>query len=175
MATIKIVLANSALSNSTADRDYVDEDKRKQCQIFGQYLKDLASGLKKGSLKYSFDHNDTSATGTVTCASVQAADTVTIAGTVFTSHASTNTAAFFALGASDTACAANLVLAINRHATVSKYVLASNVLGVVTITSIIKHELGNLVSVATSENTRLAKSGTALTAGASTAPSSFTF
>lgn len=111
-----------------------------------------------GSVTVNIDGSATAATGTVTCASVQAGDTVTVGNITFTAHASTNTGLNFALGASDTACGTNLAAAINRHATISLYFSAANVAGAVTLTAIglALGVIGNLIVLSSSNNTRLA-------------------
>ncbi len=116
--------------------------------------------------------NDLRASGTVTCASAAAADTVTVDGRVYTAIASgaTPVGNQFSVGASDTACAANLVAAITAGEAqdTSSKVTATNSLGVVTITARAEGTGGNAIALATSNNTRLAKSGTVLAGGSAT-------
>lgn len=99
------------------------------------------------------------ASATVTCASVQAADTVTVAGVVLTAHAVTNTGVNFALGASDAACATNLAAAINRQTTLKEWVIAEANSAVVTIRSLVKGQIGNAITLTTSDGTKLAATG----------------
>jgi phage tail sheath gpL-like len=110
------------------------------------------------------------ASGTVTAASVVAGDTVTVDGRVYTAVAN-GTAPVgnqFSVGASDAACAANLAAAINAGETLdaSSKVTATAASAVVTITARAAGTGGNAITLATSNNTRLAKSGTTLANGA---------
>lgn len=117
---------------------------------------------------------DLRATGTVTAASVTAADTVTVNGAVFTAIANGATPSSykqFSVGASDTACATNLAAAINAQQAapaVTQVVTASSNAAVVTITAVAEGTGGNSLTLATSDNTRLAKSGTTLSGGSAT-------
>lgn len=73
---------------------------------------------------------------TVTCATVLAAEAVTINGLVFTAAAAADLPnRVFAVGADDTACAASLVLAINHAIAGVPGVTATSALGVVTLVS----------------------------------------
>lgn len=138
----------------------------KEALIAARRLLDKAiKGFAKGQVELQTVSSMTKASGTVTAASVQAADTVTIAGVELTAHASTQNTTTFALGASNTECAANLATCINANTTINKYVSATSSGAVVTITALEPGVLGNLVSLATSDNTRLAKSATALAGG----------
>jgi hypothetical protein len=116
---------------------------------------------------------DCHASGTVTAASAAAADTVTVDGRVYTAIANLAVPANdlqFSVGANDTACAANLAAAINlgeRRDPVSS-VTAVAVGAVVTITARAEGTGGNAIALATSNNTRLAKSGTTLAGGTAT-------
>jgi phage tail sheath gpL-like len=118
------------------------------------------------------------ASGTVTCASVSAADTATINGVVFTAvNGGTPTSAQFDMSGSDTACAASLVAAINASIDplLSGVVTAANAAGVVTVRAVTAGTAGNSLTLATSNNTRLAKSGTVLANGAAIANNQFDF
>ena len=115
---------------------------------------------------------DCRASGTVTAASVQVGDTVTVDGRVYTAIADGATPAFaqFSIGASNDACAANLAAAINlgEQADTTSKVTASAASAVVTITARAEGTGGNSIALATSDNTRLAKSGTTLANGTAT-------
>lgn len=108
------------------------------------------------------------ASGTVTAASVLAADTVTINGVVFTAQAAEDIgAAEFSQGGTDTQTAASLVACINgsTDAAISGVVKASNSTGVVTITTLEGGEEQNDIALASSNGTRLAVSGETLSGG----------
>lgn len=123
-----------------------------------RFLRGLLVGACNGTVVIDSDASKTAAVGTVTCASVQAADEVVIGDVTLAAHAATNTGLNFALGASDTACGDNLAAAINRHEVLSKYFLASNDAGEVTLTAIGKAlgDIGNLIGLSSSNGTRLA-------------------
>lgn len=108
------------------------------------------------------------ASGTVTCASAQAADTVTVGGTTFTgaSGAVTPGAATFSIDTGNTATAASLASQINAHATASQVVWAFASSGVVTIYSIAGGTGGNSIVLLSSNNTRLAVTGSGTLTGA---------
>jgi hypothetical protein len=111
---------------------------------------------------------ETHATGTVTCASVAAADTVTVRGKVYTFRVTPSASAHtteVAIGGSDNASAANLAAAINANDTALVAVAAANV---VTLTANADGTAGNAYTLATSNNTRLAKSGATLAGGTAT-------
>ncbi len=81
--------------------------------------------------------------------------TVTVAGGVATNNQ-------FAIGISDTECAANLVTCITSSTTalVSGLVTASSLLGVVTLAALTKGIVGNAYTVSSSNGSRLAITGT---------------
>lgn len=167
MATLRLALAlpykatNNAKAQfergSAAARDVLTDLAQEIAAVAGG-RSISASGQTRPSLKLSIDEQTTAATGTVTCASVQADDTVTVGGITFTAKASPSGTAQWALGADDTACAANLAAKINAHPVTSLYVLASSVLGVVTVTAIgpALGVLGNAIKLTSSNGTRLA-------------------
>lgn len=108
------------------------------------------------------------ATGTVTLASVTAGDTVTINGLVYTAVSGTksdNTE--FDIDGSDTVDAADLVDSITNDTRVGtlKDVTATNTAGVVTLTSTAIGTAGNVVTLESSNGTRLAVSGATLAGG----------
>lgn len=112
------------------------------------------------------------ATGTITCASVADADTATVAGVVLTAKTSASAATEWTRGGTDTADALALVACINANCTT---VTATSALGVVTIRAVASGTGGNAITLATSNNTRLAKSGTTLANGAAIANNQFDF
>lgn len=119
--------------------------------------------------------------GTVTAASVQANDTVTVGVTVFTAvNGGTPTSIQFDMSGSDTQTAAALVAAINAHPTASTVAVAKNAAGVVTVAALLEGAAGNgVVVLASSNNTRLAVaggvSGGKLAAGADPTTDQFDF
>lgn len=107
------------------------------------------------------------ATGTITFSSLAAADTVTINGVVFTARVSPSGANEFALGANDTAAAANLAAKINASplAGIANVVTATSALGVVTLQCVVPGLVGNAVTIAISAHGSVSGSGR-LTSGA---------
>lgn len=119
------------------------------------------------------------ATGTVTAASAQAADTVTINGVVFTavSGAVTLGQATFDCSGTDTACAASLAAQVAAYASplLSGIVGARSAAAVCTFYALTEGTAGNSITLATSNNSRLAKSGTVLANGAAATNNTFDF
>jgi phage tail sheath gpL-like len=136
----------------------------KICMVkLATYLTSLAGGIESANVELALAAGV--ASGTVTLASVNVSDTVTIDGVVFTAVASGATGAQFNQGGTDTADAASLVTAINANSTLDGRVIATSSLGVVTITALEPGELGNSISLASSNGTRLAVSAAALSGG----------
>lgn len=109
----------------------------------------LAGRSVGGALRVS--RNETSgvaATATATFTAVVATDKLTVAGVDFTCVASGATGNQFNKGASEAASATNCAARINANTTVNKYVTASVVGAVITLTANVKCYLGNLVTVA---------------------------
>jgi phage tail sheath gpL-like len=137
------------------------------------YIAKMAGGLIPATVKCRI--GEVKATGTVTCASAQALDTVTIDGVVFTAVSGTPAAGEFDISGTNTAAAASLVAAIASNATLDGRVVASSALGVVTLTAVEGGELGNSISLASSNGTRLAVSAAALAGGVNGTSYSFSF
>ena len=128
----------------------------------------LASGHQNGVTLIA-RNSAVKASATVTCASVQAADTVVVRGVTFTAANGSPTSAEFDMSGTNTACGASLAAAINANTTLDGIVLASAASGVVTITALQPGELGNAVTLTTSNGTRLAATGSGrLASGAET-------
>lgn len=122
-----------------------------------RYTGSLLAKHKRASLVVQVLNGDgVKASGTVTAASAQAADTVTIGATTLTASSSTTDATHFKVGVSDTADAAALASAIGLNTTLNKYVTASANTGVCTITCAETGVIGNAIKLTSSNNTRLA-------------------
>tara|TARA_R110002167_G_scaffold331706_1_gene538375 strand:+ start:18998 stop:19882 length:885 start_codon:yes stop_codon:yes gene_type:complete len=111
---------------------------------------------------------DTAATATATCASVLAADTVTVNGLLYTavSGARANDTEF-SIDTSDTACALDLAAAITadtRTGTLND-VTAVSAIGVVTMTTSVAGTAGNATTLVSSNGTRLAVTGSGFFTG----------
>lgn len=106
--------------------------------------------------------------GTVTCASAQAADTVTVGATVFVgaSGAVTPGAATFSIDTGNTETAASLAAQIKAHAVASTKVHAFPAAGVVTLRAIAGGTDGDAIALLSSNGTRLAVTGSGTLSGA---------
>lgn len=135
----------------------------------------LKTGTAGNAYTLATSNNTRLAKSAATLTSGAAGDTVTIGATVFTCvNVSPTAGSEFVPGADNTACATNLKTAINANTTVGPNVTATSALGVVTLTAT-TGTVGNLIALATSNNTRLAKSGTFLTGGADDTASTTTY
>lgn len=158
MASLNLTLSTSDYSASTLTSTF--EQVGQQQTIMRRLetlLARLNGGNSSGTFTISVLDNQGFAAGTITAASVQAGDTVTVGATTVTAHATITDSTRFALGASDTACAANLATCLGLNATVAAQVSASATSGVCTITSLVGGVIGNALNLASSNNTRLAK------------------
>lgn len=170
-------MSKNLVLNLTLCRDYSSQfntttnGKKHNLRLIYNLVKTLMTGSWPTPNTLVIYDDATYATGTVTCASAQAADTVTIGGVVFTAVNGSPTGNQFDMSlASDTLVAADLVRSVNASATagLSGVVTAANVAGVVTFTATIPGKIGNGVTLASSNGTRLAVSGARLASGAST-------
>lgn len=118
------------------------------------------------------------ASGSITLASVADSDTLTIGGVAFTAQDADPGANEFLQTGSDTADAAAAAAAINASTTagIAGCVTASSSGAVLTITAVVPGKIGNAITLATSNGTRLAITGGAsrLASGAETSVS-FTY
>jgi hypothetical protein len=120
----------------------------------------LGSGMLVGSATVTASTIDpVAASATITCASVAAADTVTLGKVVFTGSATPSGEAQFLTTGSNTVVAAALVAKINAHSSVGLLVQSTNVAGVITVTSNVQGVVGNHIGLTSSNGTRLAVTG----------------
>jgi len=162
----------SVTTPHTLDPDPINsEDPRNSCLRASRMLADVATGDYPGTCAVVADTSAVAASGTVTCAAAAAADTVTVAGVTFTAVAGAAGANQFSIDGDNTADAAALAAAINASVTagVTGCVTASNnSSAVVTITASTPGKIGNAITLASSNGTRLAVSGARLASGAGT-------
>lgn len=112
-------------------------------------IRGLMSGVYQGYFQASYaEASGVAATGTAEFTAVVATDKLTVAGVDFECVASGATGNQFNKGASETLSAAACVAKINANATLSKYLVASNVGAIITITALHKVYLGNLITLA---------------------------
>lgn len=169
-SSFTIVVNETSTRSSTDISAKIKQASTRPKQSIEEVVKLLESMLGGLGAKGTVDIDVSSAalvqaTGTVTCTTAIATNTVTLAGVVLTAHASTNTGVNFAVG-TNAVTATNLAAAINRHATLSQYVVATAAsTGVVTIACLVKGVIGNAIPLASSGST-LAVSAATLTSGA---------
>lgn len=134
------------------------------------YLKKLSGGAKKGAVSVKGRTSLVSASGTVTCATVAAADTVTINGVAFTAVDADAGANEFLQTGTDAVDAAALAAAINASVTagIAGVVTAAAEDDVVTITAVQPGKAGNAITLASSDGVTLAVSAARLAGGAET-------
>lgn len=162
MATVSITVNTS--------KDYTTFKAASQSSENMNRLINLLSGLSCGALIGNVYVSGSStattvaasATATITYGSlVNATDTwvgygVTLTCVTGTPAASDATTGQFKKETNATVTAANLVAKINAHSVLSKHVYASNVAGVVTVTSHTKGTIGNFLTTHTSAGTGIA-------------------
>ena len=172
MACSISVLIHDASGRSGSDRADIKRnsaDKNGMLSGLVNLLESIGSGNCPSQVDLDISSSGlAAASGTVTCASVSAADTVTINGVVFTAvNGGTPGANEFDMSGTDTADATSLAAAINASVSslVQGYVSASSSGAVVTISSVYKGLMGNTHTLASSNGTRLAVSGARLAGG----------
>jgi phage tail sheath gpL-like len=106
------------------------------------------------------------ASGTCTVASIQADDTITINGTTITGKASPSGESQFDSDGSDTVVATAVAACINAHSDLTGLVTATSSGAVVTISAAVMGKIGNCITLASSNGTRLAVSAARLASGA---------
>lgn len=144
---------------------FTTKSKRTKLRAFIKMLRSLSgSGITSRGTTRPFIYVGTEqASAVVTLASVSAADTFTINGVAFTAVSGTPAANQFDISGTDTAAAASAVAAVTACVTanVAGLVEATNVLGVLTLKAKRKGLGGNAFTIATSNGTRLAITGSA--------------
>ena len=140
-------------------------------------LINLLSGLNVGAnLGDVYVQGSTSdpvaASGTFTLVSAIATDLVVIGTETLTASSTpANENQWEIDGASNTLDAASLAACINAHSVLSKQVVATSALGVVTVTALQKGVVGNMIPIS-SPDTTITESGAFLTGGTGGATSS---
>lgn len=169
MSTIRVTLSvpGVAVANAAAglQRSPIAQQKYQAINRLQDILGGVSSGAFTGgspTLAIAIDSSGSAAaaSGTVTCASVSAADTVTVNGVVFSAVSGTPTGNQFDVSGTNAQAATSLAAAIVASATalVPATVTASAALAVVTVSAKVPGVAGNAFTLATSNNTRLANS-----------------
>lgn len=133
-------------------------------------LENFIKGIKSGLINANCEQitDDTAlvrASGTITVASIQADDTITINGVTLTGKSSPSGESQFDSDGSDTVVATAIKNCINANSSLTGIVSASSSLGVVTVSAYVKGLIGNSITLASSNGTRLAVSAARLAGG----------
>lgn len=129
-------------------------------------MKALSSGSKMAQIEQLTDDTALArASATCTVASIQADDTVTINGVTLTGKSSPSGESQFDSDGSDTVVATALAACINANSSLTGICTASNVADVVTISAYCKGLIGNAITLASSNGSRLAVSAARLAGG----------
>lgn len=184
MSTLSIIVKSGRTGTDLADRLNVSSTSpRVVIQRLINTLTAVAGGVENASIDVQTASADpVAASGTITLsyADIANSDTVSVAGVTLTCVTGTPTGAQFKKVTDGATTATNLATLINSNATTSLYVYASASGAVVTVTALVKHKLGNLVALATSNATGFVLSAAALAGGtggttAATAPVTYAF
>jgi len=160
MATIhNLVVVSLDETAGNVERDLIAETG--YSMLAGLKLKDFFKKIISGAHPATVQTkvNAVKATGTITFSGLVADDTFTIAGQTFTAKVSPSGGAQFALGADDTAAAANAVVKINANTTLDGRIVATSALGVITLTALLPGEAANSTAIAISAHGSVSGSG----------------
>lgn len=163
MAKLQVEI-DSTIGSADLTRLCVNEDLSKY-QILTNFL-NYVTGLQTGTpfrpCTFEFANEDeaVAASATVTLASAQAADTVTVNGVVFTAVSGTPAANQFDISGTDDEAAESLAAAINGTGSALAQLVSAEAAGdVVTITAKVAGPVGNAYTLASSNGSRLALTG----------------
>lgn len=156
--------------NTDADKSLVDtatSTPHKWAANFMNFFRGVRGGAYPASIEMVTSSTAlVRASGTVTVASINADDTITINGTTLTGKSSPSGQSQFDSDGSDTVVATAVAACINAHTSLTGIVIATSALGVVTVSASVKGLIGNCITLASSDNTRLAVSAARLASGA---------
>ena len=184
MSTLLITVKSGRSGTDLADKFNKDASlTRPMANALSAYFSAVGGGAEGASIDVQTASADpVAATGTytLTYASIANNDTVTCAGVTLTCVTGTPVGAQFKKITDGPTTATNLATLINTNATTSTYVYASASGSVVTVRALVKHALGNLVGLTSSNGTGIAVSAATLTGGAgsttaATAPVTYAF
>ncbi len=155
MSSIVITIKSGRVYADLARFIDVAGNPRNGVQKLKQYFKSVESGAENAAITVQRGSaNPVAATGTltVTYASMQANDTVTLAGVVLTAVTGSPSTGQFKKETDATVTAANLVTAILANATLAGIVTASSALAVVTLTALQAGVCGNQYTLVSSRD-----------------------
>lgn len=160
-SSLSLSITSNESSTDNVSNLLVDtSNPREQFKNLKRLFMALASGAKQGSVKVSYaSAAPVQASGTITVASIQADDTITVGKTTLTGKASPVGEDQFDSDGTDSVVAAAIVAKINAHSVLSKLVYASAANAVVTVTAHQAGSIGNHIALASSDAGRLAVTG----------------
>lgn len=174
MAVLKLAIS-SARDDTTLEQQFETAGGARQiAQRIVNYINSLFTGSESAmsssippQIAISIQENEVQASGTLTCVSVIATNSVVINGVSFTAVDSAPGTNEFVRTADNAVTATNLAAAINASATalISGYVTASALSNVVTVTSVFYGLSGNQATMSTTGGT-ITSSVTRLASGA---------
>lgn len=141
-------------------------DPKQHAINLSNFFKSLASGCDNAEMvQFTDDVALAYASGTCTVASIQADDTITINGTTITGKASPSGESQFDSDGSDTVVATAIAACINAHSSFAGICTATSSAAVVTVQASLKGYMGNCITLASSNGSRLAVSAARLAGG----------
>lgn len=148
-------------------------DARTNVQELLNYLTCVAGGSRSASIAANTGPTAGTATLTVSAGGSSAAETMVLCGFTFTARASGATGNEFNVSATAATQAANMVAAFNASADITGKVVASNALGVITLTALVPGTAGNAF-VVTESLTNVAVTTSFLVSAAGTEGTAYT-
>lgn len=135
-------------------------------QKFENFFQGVQSGVYPASIEQITDDTGlVRASGTVTVASIQANDTITINNITLTGKSSPSGQSEFDSDGTDTVVATAVAACINANSSLTGIVTATSSGAVVTVSAYVKGLIGNAITLASSNGTRLAVSAARLAGG----------
>lgn len=171
MAVLNLEVTLPDVPSADVDERYKQASRFTETAVLKTMLQALGGGNLRGTLVVTNESAATAASGTVTLAAAQAADTVTVNGVVFTAVSGTPAANQFDISGTNAQAATSLASAIANSATalIAATVTATAASAVVTISAKQPGVAGNAYTLVSSNGTRLAVSGARLASGANDA------